>query len=106
MLLKMFFYTARHTSTHDFILSAMSSINQTAASIIQGSVTFLEKCDAKEHCEKVLHWLHKLYCNGIISDYSIRMRLVYFDTDGFSDCERDYCENDIRALNDLYADLQ
>ena len=64
------------------------------------------KCGAKEHCEKVLHWLHKLYCNGIISDYSIRMRLVYFDTDGFSDCERDYCENDIRALNDLYADLQ
>lgn len=64
------------------------------------------KCDAKEHCEKVLHWLHKLYCNGIISDYSIRMRLVYFDTDGFSDCERDYCENDICALNDVYADLQ
>lgn len=64
------------------------------------------KCDAKEHCEKVLHWLHKLYCNGIISDYSIRMRLVYFDTEGLSDCERNYCENDICALNDLYADLQ
>lgn len=38
---------------------------------------FFGKCAAAEHCEKIFHWLHKLYCADIISDYNVGMCQIY-----------------------------
>lgn len=38
---------------------------------------FFGKHAAAEHCEKVFHWLHNLYCSNIISDYNVGMRQIY-----------------------------